>query len=377
MASAAVLPTPSYANFAIFQVAGQAASACATNSFQNASLLSSYAKRPAFNVPGVDFCVGVQAGVTLSDPVPGGTLAAGLTALGCSGTTTITCTGTNCNNATIQGWDFSLHNGVSLTINNCTGTTIKNNFFQVGSNLNQPIQLSNSANGITIENNEFNGAGLENDSNVGFGLIEANAFGTNTIQFNYLHDAFSELLVFGNSATGNNSIYQVQNNALINAGLGQPQGAHGDWSQIVAGNAGASLTEVTFDHNLGVQTNATSGVGAQGFSYNGNPGGTFSNSAMTNNVVISKVSGAMVTNTFFNYDVSRQNNNVTVSGNYMDRTSVGNAPDTPVPNNWIGPAPGSGAFSAATTCSGNFDMVAGTAVTGTFNSFNGISVTCN
>jgi len=70
---------------------------------QYPNLLSAYAVRPAWNVAGVDYAVGVPAGLVLKDPttdsLPGG----------CSynsGTKGVSCSG---NNITLQGYDFALH----------------------------------------------------------------------------------------------------------------------------------------------------------------------------------------------------------------------------------------------------------------------------
>ena len=90
-----------------------------------------YAARPSWNVAGVDYHVGIDSGVTLRDPTPGGVLDPALAALG------VTLSGANIyvngNNQTISGWDFSLHGGYSLKIEG-NNDTVKNNKFALGAN---------------------------------------------------------------------------------------------------------------------------------------------------------------------------------------------------------------------------------------------------
>lgn len=324
------------------------------------------ATRPPWKVAGIDYATGIPNGVALQDPWPGypttstSALAPSFVTQ-CGGTSHISFSGNTIEisptaNAIISGWDFSLHNGVGLLVQSCTNPTISNNRFGVGSNLVQPLHIITNVNGITIESNEFNGDGLKN-SQVGFGLIEANPYGTATIQYNYLHDAFSELMVLGNSPSGTTN-YQVQYNLMANAGLGQPQGAHGDWVQIVSASVYAQLISATFTFNTCIQNNTTAKVGSQGFSFNGNSGYFFENCIMTYNTVIApvQVSGGGV-NTFFNADYSWLKGQGIVSNNYCDPTGLvfGIA-------QWVTIVSGSGGQSDTYTGSGNINMVTGAAM---------------
>lgn len=322
--------------------------------------------QPPWNVAGVDYAVGIPSSVTLQDPWPGyptATVASLASAFvtQCGGSSHVSVSGNQITinpttNATISGWDFSLHNGIELYVQNCTNPTITSNKFGVGSNLQQPLLLNTNMNGGTIEYNEITGAGLKNQQ-VGFGLIEGNAYGTITIQYNYIHDAYSELLTLGNSPSGTTN-WQVQYNVLANAGLGQPQGAHGDWVQIVSASAYSKLISATFTYNLCIQNNTTTNVGAQGFSFNGNAGYFFGNEYMTYNTVIAatQVSGGGV-NTFFNCDYSWLTGTGLVSNNFCDPTGINDGI-----NDWVTIVSGSGGQPNTFTGSGNMNMLTGLAM---------------
>ena len=73
----------------------------------------SYAARPPWNVAGVDYAVGISAGVTLKDPTVNANLPSGCTYS--SITNWVTCSASS-TNVTFDLLDFSLHNCVRLII---------------------------------------------------------------------------------------------------------------------------------------------------------------------------------------------------------------------------------------------------------------------
>ena len=92
------------------------------------NILSNYATRPPWQVAGVDYAVGVPSGTTLKDPTVTGALPAGATYNASNHTVTVTGNG-----VTLDGFDFSLHNGISLVIQS-SNVTVQNSNFAVGSN---------------------------------------------------------------------------------------------------------------------------------------------------------------------------------------------------------------------------------------------------
>lgn len=100
--------------------------AASAGSPQLPTILNGYATRPPWNVAGVDYPVGVPAGTSLLDP----TTAALPPGCSFSGST-VTCLGST--PITLNGYDFSLHNGTSLTIS-AANITVTCSKFVVGTN---------------------------------------------------------------------------------------------------------------------------------------------------------------------------------------------------------------------------------------------------
>jgi Right handed beta helix region len=316
-----------------------------TGNPQLPNLLSGYAARPSWNVAGVDYAVGINSGVTLKDPLPNGSLAPALVALGGSYNSSnhlITFSGVN--NIAISGWDFSLHNGLGIYIQNSSGATITNNNFQIGTNQATPIQLTSSSTNVNVSDNVINGAGLP-AVNLSQGLIETNSPSL-TVQYNLIENAFAELIRAGSvSTTFNNTI---QYNIIENSGMGQNQGAHGDWMQILSA-PGDNVSNFVVDFNTFIQSLPPSTAQTQGISFNGNVGGNFLNEVVSNNTMIA-APNTNVINTFVNSDMSWLNGTLTVSGNYIDPTGLQNIAS------WLTPVGGTGPYSGTTATSNNFNM---------------------
>ena len=124
---------------------------------QYSTILSGYAKRPPWNVAGVDYATGVPSNVTLQDPWPGfpattvnstNFSSTFITQCGGAGNITANASGLlsiNGNNLTISGWDFSLHGGINLefaTTGIVSNLTITQCYWKSSTNLaNPPIRL--------------------------------------------------------------------------------------------------------------------------------------------------------------------------------------------------------------------------------------------
>ena len=116
------------------------------------NLLAAYgANRPAWEVAGVDYHVGVPQGLALKNP-------ATISMAGVSVNTTthiVTVTG---NNVTLDGYDFSLNGGWQVTTQ-AANTKIANSNFVVGSNDLLPIVGTPTASNLDIVNCTIDGAG--------------------------------------------------------------------------------------------------------------------------------------------------------------------------------------------------------------------------
>jgi large repetitive protein len=330
---------------------GDGSANASTGTPQLPNLLSSYATRPSWNIAGVDYAVGINAGVTLKDPLPNGSLAPALVALGGSYDSVnhiINFSGTSANNAIISGWDFSLHGGIGIHIGTANNVIIEDNNFAVGTNDQTPIDLQGgTATNIIVEYNNINGNGLVNRS-IGQGLIESNSPSL-TVQYNSILNAFSEDLVIGSISTTFDTT--VQYNLIGNSGMGQSQGAHGDWVQILSG-PGDNVTNMIFQFNTFIQSLPPATAQTQGISFNGNVGGNFLNEVVSNNTMIA-APNANVINTFVNSDMSWLNGTLTVSDNYIDPTGLQNI------TQWLTPVGGTGPYSGTTVTSNNVNMISG------------------
>ncbi len=242
-------------------------------------ILAGYAKRPPWNVAGVDYHVGVPAGTVLS-PANTASLPSGCTysATGSTnGNAAITCSS---GNPTLNAINFGVNNGVQLRING-TNATVKNSLFTVGSAIspNQPgmVSVSGSAN-TTFLNNEFNGNNLAVTSQGGQ-TINIASNGTTVFKYNYLHNSGGDMIDFsGGTQNGTVILYNVFADIGVNT-------AHSDalqWYQTTANNNIISF-------NLRYQSiNGTNGQGTWATYAEGGSGvaGAMNNLMTSNNTVI-------------------------------------------------------------------------------------------
>lgn len=303
---------------------GDGSSGAPAGTPQLPGLLSGYAVRPPWNVAGVAYHVGIPQGTVLKDPFAGGVLASALVALGGSATTSnhvITFSGIN--NAVINGWDFSLEGGWTVLVNS-NNATIENSNFKVGANLRHPIQISPSANNVTIINNIIDGAGL--NTNNGAGMLMLNAQGATTIEYNFVKNAYYQFIEGGDSygSTGGPTLLQnIQYNVFQNAGLGFAQGAHGDWIQDFATPDGV-FNNIQINFNTFIQDLPDTAARTQGLSImsaGGNKGSALQEGISNNTFVISGPSHNQV-----NYPIIVEttwlNGSAIVGNNYFDLTGI-------------------------------------------------------
>lgn len=151
-----------------------------------------YAARPAWNVPGVDYYVGIPTGTVLKDPTGGGNLPSGATLSG----STVNVTGCN---VTLNGLDFTLHNNVVVVNVSGSGcvTTIENSNFQANSTALQTIaNITNLGTGgsFVFTQNAYNGLASIGGTGSGFGVNDPiQGQGTITFTYNYFHNFDSKI----------------------------------------------------------------------------------------------------------------------------------------------------------------------------------------
>jgi hypothetical protein len=237
---------------------------------QYPSILASYAKRPPWNVVGVDYHVGVPANTTLKDPTTA-TLPTGCAFSG----STVTCSS---GSPVLDGWDFSLHNGTTLSITGGGTVTVRNSKFVVGSNqgaLGNIIKLGSGSFSTSFLNNEIDGANVAVTAQQGQTVSVSNT-GTNTFQYNYFHNSGGDVIDF-NTGTRTDII---QYNVFKDIGVNTQHSDTFQWFGSVEQN-----DVIAF--NLGYQTVNEPGAGMGQFSLFGEGAGSnLTNSRLSNNTVI-------------------------------------------------------------------------------------------
>ena len=183
------------------------------------NLLVAYgANRPAWEVAGVDYHVGVPQGLALKNP-------ATISMAGVSVNTTthiVTVTG---NNVTLDGYDFSLNGGWQVTTQ-AANTKIANSNFVVGSNDLLPIVGTLTASNLDIVNCTIDGAGHAPGP---WGCLVAWRGSGLTVEYSWLKNSGGDMI----DTIGGGGAFTVEHNLIQNAGM--IPGAHGDYTQIYGG----------------------------------------------------------------------------------------------------------------------------------------------
>jgi hypothetical protein len=152
-----------------------------------------------WNMPGVDYYVGIPSGTVLKDP----TVPANLPTGASYASSTVTVTGCN---VTLNGFDFTLHNTV-VVVNvsgpNCT-TTIENSNFQANGTALQPIaNLTSLGSGgaFVFRQNDYNGLAAIGGSGSGFAVNDPiQGSGNISLLYNYLHNFDSKIIQVGGTS---------------------------------------------------------------------------------------------------------------------------------------------------------------------------------
>ena len=255
---------------------------------QYPNLLDSYgANRPAWNVAGVDYHVGVPEGLALKNPA---TISmAGVTVN--STTKVVTVTGSN---VTLDGYDFSLNGGWQVSVQ-AANTTITNSNFLIGSNNLAPIISTAAASNMTVSYCTIDGAGK--DPGWG-GLISYRGNGF-TVEDSWLKNAGGDMIQQIDG--GANSTVVIQNNLIQNGGMAS--GAHGDYTQLAGG---------PFNVSINYNTTTQSGGTTQGLMTEYVAGGEIGHNTMLGSASY-----------FVSVDNSSIKTSVTVHDNYYDPQGFG------------------------------------------------------
>ncbi len=246
---------------------GCSAASGGSNNAQHPTLFSAYAKRPAWNVAGVDYAVGVPAGLALKDPTAPGALPA------CAvfNTSKQIYVSDNC---TIDGYDFSVQGGGFQLYVAGSNISVVRNYFLGGVPVNQAAGTSN----IYIAYNTMDGGGANGDTSFGE-IINLNGIGA-VIEYNWIKNTPQHFVSLGN---GGSLIYQY--NLLENGALTPCTGIsncpHLNFLQWMAGPS----NNPQFAFNTVVQNDWILQPGEMIQMYN-NLTGSITNASVNNNVII-------------------------------------------------------------------------------------------
>lgn len=268
-----------------------------------ANLLEGYPAPPPWNVAGVHYAVGISRNIVLKDPT-----AADLP-LGCSLTgTTVTCSGP----VTLEGYDFSLHGGTTLSISS-GDVMVRHCLFVVGPNqgaLGKIVDVSGETSARFLHN-EFDGANIAVTPQRGQTINATNA-GEIIFKYNYFHNSGGDMIDFG----GGPQVNVVQYNLFKDIGLNT---AHSDTLQWCG--------SVVHDSDISFNTMAQTVAGLSGMGLvvpnSECPGARMSNLLVHNNTLISKTRDNFAVGT----DVMQEAgpaaaDHVAVFDNYVDPTGI-------------------------------------------------------
>jgi hypothetical protein len=193
-----------------------------------------------WNMPGVDYYVGIPAGTTLADPTT--TLPSGAT----YASNVVTVTGCN---VTLNALDFTLHNtsvNVNVSSSNCT-TTIQNSKFQANGNTLQPIALLTnlgSGGNFIFQYNTYNGLATLGGTGTAWQVndpIEGRGNGNSiSLLYNYFYNFDSKVIQISGSSP---SVALIEKYNLF-ADFGSCNGcSHGEAEYTYSGNTASVSIE--------------------------------------------------------------------------------------------------------------------------------------
>jgi hypothetical protein len=147
-----------------------------------------------WNMPGVDYCVGIPSGTVLKDPTASGALPSGAT----YASSVVTITGCN---VTLDGFDYTLHNtvvSVKVTSSSCMTTLEDSKFSASGTALQTIANLLSLGPGgaFVFQRNEYDGLAPIGDANgSGFYVNDPiQGAGDITLEYNYFHNFESKVI---------------------------------------------------------------------------------------------------------------------------------------------------------------------------------------
>ena len=199
-----------------------------------------------WNMPGVDYYVGIPSGTTLKDPTTSGNLPSGAN----YSSPTVTISGCN---ITLDSLDFTLHNTVvvvNVSSSNCT-TTIQDSKFQANGNSLQPIaHLVNLGTGgsFVFQRNEYDGLGpIGNRNGSGFAVNAAiQGSGAVTLLYNYFHNFDSKVTQLSGSSSA--SPFTEKYNLFSDFGsCNSPPCSHGEAEYTYYGAPDALTMTIQFN----------------------------------------------------------------------------------------------------------------------------------
>jgi hypothetical protein len=215
---------------------------------------SKYAVSPPWNVPGVEYHVGITSGTTLKDPTAGG-LPSG--ASYSSSAHAVTVSGTS--SVTLDGWNFcnpaGSPNGVHLHVATTGGTTtVQNSRFCTNSsfaaNWGENLLWDTSGAALIYQYNECSGTPGLSSGNVDSACIEDSVGAPITVQYNYAHDRESKVYRFDADYPDASHSVTFKYNATIGFGLNNV-GVHSE-EAFQCGPSPARHVGQIFAYNLSV-----------------------------------------------------------------------------------------------------------------------------
>jgi hypothetical protein len=303
--------------------------------------------RPPWNVAGVDYPVGYSG--TLADPVQGGLPSCATLSGSGSGPYSVSVSG----NCTISGFDFSLHNGICVTVMGSGNVTLSNNKFAWGTNCNgggsHIVTVDNTAGAVTIKYNEFDGGQSTSDN---LGNLIGDSSGTSTVTVNVEYNALLDTDQADIQPTGPGKVWNITYNYVENVGC---CGNHGDFT--IPNNGSGTLT-VNDNYNTvyGHAATATTLCYITAANTGGTVTGTCNNETLIGNP------GGSITVSYLVEISAGTLGNWSINNNYMDSNgSYG----------FFTTMPGY-VLSGTITCTGNINLNTGGKATGTLG-----GATCN
>jgi hypothetical protein len=281
---------------------------------QHPDLLSGYTTRPPWMVAGVDYAVGVPAGIALKDPVT-------LNQPGVSVDIVnhvVTITG---NNVTIKGYDFSLEGGLWHIDDQGTNNTVTQSNFKVGTSYDRRDSVVSGGTNFTFTYNTIDGGGNPNsttqpwDANTVYNSLVGGG-GNDVVEYNWFKNSASQNFDAGGGGSVKFSYNVIENSALVLS-------VHNNFIQFYSGTYNNSI-DISF--NTGIQ-NALGGNiygPGEGLQVDAQGGSSINGASIQNNVVIAKPIAnhqpglGLSFNIAVHGDASNPNTNPIIENNYLD-----------------------------------------------------------